>query len=336
MLRAGELCVLPTETVYGLAVLPSNAGAVARARALKGRAAEQPFTWHIAARADLDGLVAAVPRRTARLVDRYWPGPLTVVLPAANGQTAGVRLVAHDFTREVIAACGEPLWLSSVNAAGEPPLVDADAIATRFGDAVRLVVDDGPSPLGMASTIVRETGPRLEVLREGILTADEVFRTAADLYVFVCSGNTCRSPLAEALARDLTARTLGIERTQVLAHGLDFRSAGTSALPDLPASEGSIEVAAELELDLRSHGSQPAEPELLRRARGIYCLGQSHLLTILAELPEVGDRLAMLRPDGLDIGDPYGADLRTYRRVRDEIRAAVGARVAGWLAALER
>ncbi|MEO6594023.1 MAG: Sua5/YciO/YrdC/YwlC family protein, partial [Planctomycetota bacterium] len=327
----GELCVLPTETVYGLAMLPSHAGAVAKARALKGRGEQQPFTWHIAARADLDRLVGNVPRHTERLIDRYWPGPLTVILAVPGDGTAGVRLPAHDFTREVIATCGEPLWLSSVNANGETPLVDAVVIIERFGKRVRLVVDDGPSPLGLASTIVRQTGARLEVLREGILTTDEVLRTAADLCLFVCSGNTCRSPLAEALARDLTARTLGVARAEVLAHGLDFQSAGTSAMPGLPASEGSIEVAAELELDLDSHLSQPIDPELLRRASHVYCMSQSHLLTILAEVPGVGDRTEMLRLDGLDIADPYGADVRTYRRVRDEIRAAVGARVPTWL-----
>src|SRR5687767_15995187 len=81
-LRRGELCVLPTETLYGLAVLPSHAGAVARARELKGREQAQPFTWHLARRDDVARFTRAVPRSVARLLDRYWPGPLTVVLPA--------------------------------------------------------------------------------------------------------------------------------------------------------------------------------------------------------------------------------------------------------------
>jgi len=330
-LRAGELCVLPTETVYGLAVLPSDARAVARARATKGRADAQPFTWHLASRDQLRELGAKETRAIRRLCDRYWPGPLTVILPGRSGDSIGARLPAHDFTRKVIAAVGEPLWLSSVNRVGEPPLRDAASIAAQFSDHVALIVDDGPSPIGLASTIVRHTGPKLEVLREGILTTSDVLHTAADLVLFVCTGNTCRSPLAAAIARDLAARSLGVPAADVLAHGLDFQSAGTGAVPDLPASDGSLAAAAELELDLASHRSRPLEPELVERATWIVCLAQSHRRAILAEMPEAADRVTMLRPDERDIADPYGMDLRSYRRARDEIRAAIGARLPGWL-----
>ena len=330
-LRAGELCVLPTETVYGLAVLPSNKTGIARVRALKGRAEAQPFTFHLSRREELRDLGARETHATRRLCDRYWPGPLTVVLPTANGDTLGARLPAHDFARRVIAAAGAPLWLSSVNRTGEPPLRDAATIVARFGNDLGLVVDDGPSPLGLASTIVRHTGPKLEVLREGILTTADVLHTAADLVLFVCTGNTCRSPLAAAIARDLAARTLGVAADEVLAHGFDFASAGTGTMPDMPASELGVAAAREIDLDLTGHRSRQLDPELLSRATHIVCLAQSHRRAILAEVPEVAERVTMLRPDGLDVADPYGQDLKSYRRARDEIRAAIGARLPGWL-----
>lgn len=332
-LRGGELVVLPTETVYGLAVLPSHRGAVERVRSWKGRADRQPFTSHIGSPQDLRRLASTIPPGVRRLIERYWPGPLTVIVPArsGDGDSVGVRLPAHEFTRNVIRAAGEPLWLTSCNRTGDPPLVDPEAIVAGLGEVAQLVVDDGRSPLGVASTIVRATGPRLEILREGILSASDVLHTAAQLVLFVCTGNTCRSPLAAALARELTARTLGVPATDVLAHGFAFASAGTSAYPGHPASEGSVAVAAELGLDLGTHQSEPLSPELLARADLVFCLGRSHLQAILAEAPDAAGKLAMLRPDGLDVADPYGSDLPVYRRVRDEIRAAVGARLPQWL-----
>jgi len=330
-LRAGQLCVLPTETVYGLALLPSRTDALERARAAKGRDAAQPFTWHLAQRRDCSKLWPRVPPGIERLLDRYWPGPLTVILPGPGDTTAGARLPAHEFTRAVIEACGEPLWLSSVNRTGEPPQVDARAIAASFGEHLAHVVDDGPSPIGMASTIVRQLGSKLEVLREGILTADEVLRTAARLVLFVCTGNTCRSPLAEALARDAAAKALGVSPAEVLAHGLAFASAGTSTLDGMPASDGSREAAKEAGLDLEDHQSTALTPELLERASFVYCLSAGHRRAILAEMPDVADKLAMLRLDGLDVGDPYGRELSAYRRTRDEIQTAVAARVREWL-----
>jgi tRNA threonylcarbamoyl adenosine modification protein (Sua5/YciO/YrdC/YwlC family) len=329
-LRAGELCVLPTETVYGLAALPSQPGAAARLQQAKGRAETQPFTWHVADRAMAARLWRTIPSGVERLLARYWPGPLTVVLPDPHGGSAGARLPAHEFTRAVIAACGEPLWLTSVNLHGEAPLLSAPAIEAAFAAHVAHVVDDGPSPLGTASTIVRRVGPRLEVLREGILTASEVLQTAARLVLFVCTGNTCRSPLAEVIARDLAGKALGVTADDVLAHGVQFLSAGTGSYDGMPASEHGVTAAAELQLDLSRHESRMLTPELIERASFVYCLAQSHRRAILAEMPAAASKVALLRADGLDIADPYGRELPAYRRARDEIAAAVAARLPEW------
>ncbi len=330
-LQRSELCVLPTETVYGLTVLPGNDEAVRAARALKGRGGDRPFTWHVAERDQLARLGAVVPPRVERLIERYWPGPLTLVLANGDGAAVGVRQPAHDFTRAVIAAAGEPLWLTSVDDGEQPPLVDPDEIAARYRDEVALLVDDGPSPLGSPSTVVRATGGRLEVLREGILSATEVLTSAADLLLFVCTGNTCRSPLAEAFARRATGAALGVDPQHVLAAGYAFASAGTGTAPGWPASDGSLAVGGEVGLDLTAHRSRAVDADLCRRARRIYCLTDSHRRALLAEFPDAAERVAMLRPDGLDIADPYGGDLRAYRRARDEIRAAVEARAGDWL-----
>lgn len=352
-LQQGRLVALPTETVYGLAVLPDHADALARASTLLQRTAPAsepthdrgealanrrqrtapPFAVHVASRAELRALAATVPPAIDRLIDRFWPGPLTVVLPARGPAAAGdvaVRLPAHEFTRSVIAAAGGRLFLPALHAPGAPALADPDAIAAHFGKDLDLLVDDGRTPLGSPSTVVHWQQGRLVVPREGILTADEVLHAAAELVLFVCTGNTCRSPLAEAFARQLTAKALGITEAELLAHGFAFASAGTSTTDGLPASEGSLAAGAEAGLDLSTHQSQPLSPELVHRSSRIYCLAASHRRNTLAEAPAAGEKITLLRPDQRDVADPYGGDLRAYRKARDEIRAAVEARVAEW------
>ncbi|MGE3174143.1 MAG: L-threonylcarbamoyladenylate synthase [Planctomycetota bacterium] len=330
-LRAGELCALPTETVYGLGALPSVERARERVRALKGRAPEHEFTLHVPDAAGAAAVARLDDPRAQRLAARYWPGPLTLVLPARAGGDVGLRVPAHDFTREVLQALGEPLWLTSVNRTGSPPLCDPLAIAREFGGQLARIVDDGPSPLGTSSTVARCTGAEVEVLREGILSRDEVLHTAAELILFVCTGNTCRSPLAAAMARREVARALDLPDDRVLARGLWFHSAGTATMDGMPASEGSQLVGAELGLDLTGHRSTELTVELARRARQILCLSRSHREAVLGGAPEVQGHTALLRPDGADIADPYGGEVEVYRRASREIAQAVAARVRSWL-----
>jgi len=330
-LRRGALCVLPTETVYGVAALSSCGAAAARVQAWRGRDASRPLTRHLADPADVETLGLRLHDGAARLTDRYWPGPLTLVLPqAASGDPVGVRVPAHAFTRAVARACGEPLLLTPLAPESEPPLVDPDAVAAACGDEVALMVDDGASPIGATSTVVHAHGGELEVAREGILSRDEVLATAADVVLFVCTGNTCRSPLAERFARRLTAAAMGVDEDRVLARGLRFASAGTATMAGMAASEGSLEAGEEAGLDLADHLSQPVSPQLCEQAVQIYCLSESHRRALLAAAPDAADKVTLLRPDGADIADPYGGALDVYREARDEIAAAVQARMSDW------
>jgi protein-tyrosine phosphatase len=331
-LAAGELWALPTETVYGLAIDPRHAGAAARARALLARAAEEPFSLHCATAAQALAHSGPLPPRVRRAVQRFWPGPLTVVVPSREGPPVGLRVPAAPFARAVIQHAGAPLWLACLTPNGGPAATHAEAVAAAFGGLIDGLVDGGRTPLGSPSTVLDATAPGYRVRREGILAADEVLRAAAAWVLFVCTGNTCRSPLAEVLATDLVGRELGVAPDRVLAHGLGFASAGTGTLPGMPASEGSQRAADEVGLDLTAHQSQPVAPELLRRADLVFCLAQSHRRALLAEAPEVAPKVQLLRPDGRDIGDPYGGELPIYRRTRDEIRAALAARLPRLLA----
>jgi len=332
-LAAGKLVVLPTETVYGLAADPALPEAVARLVALKARGPEHNFTHHLHGIEQLEDLAQPPSPRVRRFLQRFWPGPLTAILAAredlgdlrtADG-TVGLRVPAQDFTRAVIRSLGHSLFMTSVNRAGEDPLIEPKAIAAGFPEA-DLLFDAGPPRLGMPSTVVRFLGDTTTILREGLLTGDEVLAMVAAKVLFVCTGNTCRSPMAALLARRMMASTLDVPDADLLARGLLLSSAGTGTLPGMPASAGAVAAMKERGLDLSRHRSQSLLKDLVLDADRVYCLSRAHRHAVESLAPEARDKVELLHPEGKDIQDPFGGGIEVYRRIADEIESSLTAR----------
>jgi L-threonylcarbamoyladenylate synthase len=183
-LREGGTVAFPTETVYGLGADARNTDAVRSIFTAKGRPSDNPLIVHIADRSQLDELVSSPDETVCRLLDAFWPGPLTVVLPAKPGvlsplvtaglSTVGVRMPDHVVARALIAASGCPLAGPSANRSGKPSPTRAEHVRADLDGRIDGIVDAGPTGVGLESTVVAISGGEVHILRPGGVTAAQL------------------------------------------------------------------------------------------------------------------------------------------------------------------
>jgi len=185
VLKGGGLVAYPSDTVYGLGAAASDQRAVERVFAVKDRDTEKALSLLLADAAGLALLCSEVPFLARVLAERYWPGPLTLVLRRSpdflsaalgGGDTVAVRVPDHPFLRDVIRTLGEPITGTSANRSGQPACRSAQQVEQELGDAVDLIIDGGPSGAGSESTVVSLTGSLPTVLREGVIPRADVER----------------------------------------------------------------------------------------------------------------------------------------------------------------
>jgi len=182
-IRRGGLVAVPTDTLYGLAVDPFNAAAVGRVFAVKGRDAGEALPLIAADARQVIAHLGGLPEAGRRLADRFWPGPLTLVVGAprmlaravtGGTGTVGVRVPAHDVARAICAACDHPITATSANISGSPASADPDVVERTLGDRLDLLIDTGPTPGGAPSTIVDVTAPTPRLIRAGAIRWAEI------------------------------------------------------------------------------------------------------------------------------------------------------------------
>jgi L-threonylcarbamoyladenylate synthase len=189
LLKAGELVVFPTETVYGLGANALDPAAVQRIFDAKGRPADNPLIVHVASVEAAKKLVATWPPLADRFARAFWPGPLTLVLPRAPNVpdlvTAGldsvaIRVPAHPAAQAVLRACGVPLAAPSANTSGRPSPTTAQHAESDLGDKVQLYLDGGPATVGVESTVVSLLGELPVVLRIGAVPQEVLQKMVKD------------------------------------------------------------------------------------------------------------------------------------------------------------
>ncbi|MCI0701507.1 MAG: hypothetical protein L0241_10535 [Planctomycetia bacterium] len=293
----------------GLAVvLPGDCGYLALWKS--GTRVELPapalFPW------ELGDLGLEIPSLARRLMFRAWPAPLIVEFPASGEVPAAVngfgrfRYPDHPLCEAILPAIADrgPILVADTGDS------TADAALERLGSSVGLVVDVGELPVAKPS-VVRVEGSGYRILEVGAFAREEIERLAARIILFVCTGNTCRSPLAEGLTKKMLADRLGCSVSELPARGFWVLSAGVSAFGGGPASGESYAVAEEFGADLSGHVSRPVNPQLLAAADDVIAMTAGHLHTLQTRFPGLGS--ARLLCGESDLDDPIGAGQEVYR-----------------------
>lgn len=329
-LDAGNLVVLPTETVYGAAGRLDRPAAVKKLREFR-QDSTGPFTIHVPDAAAAEQIIGELSPLAKRMTQKLWPGPVAMVFDVRperraalakqiglaeadlfTGGTITLRCPSHAAAIEVLERTGGPVALSRVEVrTGDAPF--DEALIASLDDKVALVIDDGRTRFSKPSTIVRVEGDSFRVVREGVYDERIIKRQLETTILFVCSGNTCRSPMASALATRLLKDRYHLNAEADLdAAGIRVLSAGTFAMPGLRATPQAVDAVAGLGADLSGHRSRQLTAELIHSADFIFTMGRSHAQSAIAMSPSAASRVIPLDP-ARDVEDPIGADVQIYR-----------------------
>lgn len=355
-LKRGQLVAFPTETVYGVGAVATHDVGHDALVALKSRPGSVSFAIHMGSPEEAGRYVDLSSPMLSRLIRRVFPGPVTLVLAVSDetiknkceqiglpldrasrlyhNHTVGLRCPDHPMAHFMLnhAHAGGPVLASSANPRGqEPPKTADDVLASLDGAPVEYLVDGGRCIYARPSTVVRVTenpngSADFLVEREGVFDEPTIRRMLQWTMLLVCSGNTCRSPMAEVIARKELADAKGLSVDQLDNAGIRVLSAGTTAASGMPATEQAMQVMSQMGLDLSGHRSRSLSAEMIRDADVVYCMTESHRQDVLSLVPDAKHKVELLDGAG-DIADPFGSDVTTYARCAEVIRRRLAQRI---------
>ena len=334
----GHVVAVPTETCYVLVASALNPIAVDQLHRIGAMNQDLPLTVISRSPDEVLDMVPDLESAARRLIRKAWPGPL-VLQHGSSHPFSSLRCLPESVVEKLMSAQGEyRLWLPShevlhhITRLVSCPLVCAigpSSNTTRESDAAYSIGDliPGQSVLaidaGMVEspgipTVVAIDGNRGRVVRSGIVTREHLDSLSQLVILFVCTGNTCRSPMAAALMRKKIAEQFP-ELASQKSSPIVAISAGVSAFGGDPASHGALQAIRAYQASLDNHQSTQLNSYLVEQADLILAMGQRHRNVIVSQWPETAFKVHLIAEDGGEISDPFGGPLEVYQKCAEQL-----------------
>ena len=345
IIDSGGLVAFPTETVYGIGCRVKS-DSLAKLDDVKGRSADKYYTLHIGRKSDVEKYVPTVGLKAKKLIRNAWPGPLTVVFEldqkdldklrnSLEGQvfeslyknnSIGIRCPDNLIASMLLQQTGNPIVAPSANITGHPPAVQAEQVLEQLSGRIDLLLDAGPCKYKKSSTVVKIGRNGLKVLRSGFYSQAELEALSEVKFLFVCTGNTCRSPMAEGIFRKYLAEKLQCNIDELGKMGYKVNSAGIIGSVGYPASPEAVVACTAMGVDIKAHRSKALSKELIEESDIVFAMERIHRDRVIAFDTKASEKCLLLA-DNTGIPDPIGHPQEFYNNCAKLIERFVQKRI---------